>query len=266
MAMSKCWYFSIIIATVAAAGCATRIPAIQKLPVAAEDAARAGVVARDGDLLISRGETYAALLKYLDAVKLDPYSEVFHNKLAIAYTKLNYYDRALEAIRRSLGLSGQYPYGYNTLGTIQMLQGKRSAALRSFQRAIHLSPGNAFFYLNLASAHLEKNEGDKAMEALRQALALDPEVLTRQGGIGVQSASVQFSGSNQNYFLARLYAERGQDQRALDFLRKALSAGFTDVEKLWTDREFEKLRETQEFKDLLEEFGITDRPRPGRVS
>ena len=104
------------------------------------------------------------------------------------------------------------------------------------------------------------------------ALAIDPEVMSRQGGVGVQSTSVSFSGSSHFYMLAQLYAERGQDGMALDFLKKASAAGFTDFDRLRKDRAFEKLQQTEEFLDLLAEVkrnaeqerqGQQARPGPG---
>ncbi|MBI4456468.1 MAG: tetratricopeptide repeat protein [Acidobacteria bacterium] len=255
--MSKYRFLGIFIAaSLVVSGCAGRLPRIQKFPIPAEELAKANAAVREGDVLLARGDNYAALLKYLEAAKLNPFSEVIYNKLAIAYTKLNYYDRALDAINRSIALNRRYAFGYNTLGTIDLLRRRPASAIKNFQHAINFNPGIAFFHLNLANAHLERNEVDKAMAALRRALTLDPQVMERQGGIGVQSASVQFNDSNRYYFLARVYAEQDEEKLAIDFLRKALSGGFEDFERLKKDKGFDKLRQTQEFKDLLQEYGV----------
>ncbi|HEV8131901.1 MAG TPA: tetratricopeptide repeat protein [Acidobacteriota bacterium] len=258
-AATPCARFCILI-SLAAAGCGIRIPHVEKATVPPESLAKANTVAREGDIAMARGETYAALIKYLDAAKLNPNSEVIFNKVAITYTKLGYYDKAHDAIVRSLALSHGYAFGFNTLGTIQLVEKKPGAAIKSFRRAISLNSDVPFFYLNLGNAYLEKKQDVKAMQAFRQALALDPQVFSRQAGIGVQSASVQFNDSTRNYFLARVYAERGQDELALDFLKKALASGFTDFEKLKKDKEFEKLRNTKAFKELLEEYGVSLSP------
>lgn len=246
----------IISICLAVTGCAGRLPRIQKTPLSAEAVTKANAVTREGDILMARNETYAALIKYLDAAKSNPYSEVIFNKIAIGYTKLGYYDRARDAVTRCVALNREYAFGYNTLGTIQLVEKRAGASVKSFRRAINLNSSVPFFYLNLGNAYLEKNQSDKAMKAFHQALALDPDVMNRQAGIGVQSASVQFNDSKRNYFLAKVYAERGQDNLALDFLKKALTSGFTDFEKLKRDKEFEKLRKTKEFKDLLDEYGV----------
>jgi len=205
---------------------------------------------------MSRGETYAALIKYLEASKLNPNSEIIFNKVAIAYTKLNYYDRATEAAMRSLGLNRKYAFGYNTLGTIQLVQHKARAAIRNFRRAISLNDRVAFFYLNLGNAYLEQKKGDSAMKAFHEALSIDPLVMSRQAGVGVQATSAQFNDAKRDYYLARVFAERGQDDLALELLKRAFANGFTDLERIMKDKEFDRLRGSKEFKELLEEYGL----------
>ncbi|HEY3131675.1 MAG TPA: tetratricopeptide repeat protein, partial [Acidobacteriota bacterium] len=167
-------YVSIIALCPAMIGCGIRLPQIPKSAVPAELVRQSNSVVRDGDILMARNEPYAALIKYLDGAKANPYNEVIFNKIAIAYAKLGYYDKAREAITRSLGLNQGYAFGFNTLGTIQLVEKKPGAAIKSFRRAISLNSSVAFFYLNLGNAYLEKRQSDKAMKAFHQALALDP--------------------------------------------------------------------------------------------
>ena len=54
-----------------------------------------------------------------------------------------------------------------------------------------------------------------------------------------------------NYELAKTYANAGMNDRALDYLRKALGEGFNDRKKLMNDPELASLRETPEFLQLL---------------
>ncbi len=49
----------------------------------------------------------------------------------------------------------------------------------------------------------------------------------------------------------RLYAKAGQNERALQYIRKALEEGFTERKKLMEDPEFATLRDLPEFKELL---------------
>ncbi|MCY3777463.1 MAG: hypothetical protein OXH11_15935, partial [Candidatus Aminicenantes bacterium] len=63
--------------------------------------------------------------------------------------------------------------------------------------------------------------------------------------------------SETNYNLARLFAEMGDEPQCLKYLGKALSAGFTDQERLAADESFDKLRQSQDFIELLNLYGLT---------
>lgn len=257
MSYKGLYFFSVSLILVFGSACSQRLPRVQKVVVLPDDLARAEAAAREGDIQMSKGEAYAALLRFLDAVKFNPNSEAFENKLAIAYAKLSYFDKAREAALRSLALNPQYAYGYNTLGTLELIAGKTSRAIKDFQLAIRNRADIASFYVNLANGYLQKDAIDKAIEALRQAVAIDPEIFTRQGGgggVGVQSAAAPFKESSQFYVLARIYAERGDDVQALDSLKRAFEGGYTDFDRLRRDKEFARLKETPEFKELVEKF------------
>ena len=49
----------------------------------------------------------------------------------------------------------------------------------------------------------------------------------------------------------RIYAEHGQTDLALQYIRKALEEGFTDRKKFLQDPEFASLRDLPEFKEIL---------------
>ena len=54
-----------------------------------------------------------------------------------------------------------------------------------------------------------------------------------------------------HYYLAKTYAQAGNTERAIQYIRMALEEGFKEREKLMEEPEFEKLRETAEFKELM---------------
>jgi hypothetical protein len=54
-----------------------------------------------------------------------------------------------------------------------------------------------------------------------------------------------------HYYLAKMYAKSGRNELALQYVRKALEEGFKERNKLTEDPEFQALRDTPEFKELL---------------
>ena len=54
-----------------------------------------------------------------------------------------------------------------------------------------------------------------------------------------------------HYYMARVYAKNGMNDRALQNIRKALEEGFKDRNKFMEEPEFAGLRGTREFEDLM---------------
>jgi tetratricopeptide (TPR) repeat protein len=90
------------------------------------------------------------------------------------------------------------------------------------------------------------------LDAYDTALRLDPEVFEHHSTYGVllQERTVD-ERARFHYYLAKIYAKQGQQERALQYIRKALEEGFTDRKKLLQDPEFATLRDLPEFKELL---------------
>ena len=63
--------------------------------------------------------------------------------------------------------------------------------------------------------------------------------------------------SETNYNLARLFAEMGDELQCLKYLGKALAAGFSDQERLAADGVFDGFRQSQDFIELLNMYGLT---------
>jgi hypothetical protein len=54
-----------------------------------------------------------------------------------------------------------------------------------------------------------------------------------------------------HFYLAKTYAKAGQNERALQYIRKALEEGFAERKRLLEDPEFAALRDLPAFKELL---------------
>jgi hypothetical protein len=54
-----------------------------------------------------------------------------------------------------------------------------------------------------------------------------------------------------HFYMAKMYAKSGRNELALQYLRKALEEGLRDKNKEVLAPEFNPLRETAEFKELM---------------
>jgi tetratricopeptide (TPR) repeat protein len=233
---------------------------IVRVPVPSADVIKANELAREADLAFARKDYYAALIKYLEAGRLNPNSEYIYNKLGIAYSQLRYYTEATQAFNRSIGLNPKYAFSYNNLGTVYFAISDKRNAEKHFRKAINLSPHIASFHVNLGTLYFEKREFDKGMAELRKGLALDPAILAKSEGISLTASGAQSSPMEKNYFMARLFASMGDVERAVENLEQALNGGFSDIEAIRKEPDFDPIRQDQRFVAFMKTATLLNKP------
>lgn len=201
-----------------------------------------------GDLLTVRG-------RYLDAIeayrKAPQDSAVVANKIGVAYHHMFDLIDAKKSYERAIQLDPHYAQPYNNLGAIYHAEKDYRKAQHYYKKAIKLNPKSPLFYSNLGTSYFLEGNVKKGAEQYAQAFALDPQVFEHNSATRVEEASSSRDLAAANYVLAKTYAQAGDNDRALAYLRKALAEGFSDRKKLMTDRELASLRETPEFQALL---------------
>jgi tetratricopeptide (TPR) repeat protein len=222
-------------------------PAAVRVKVSAEDLTRANIVAGEGDVCFARKDYYAALIKYLEAGRLNPNSEYVFNKMGITYSRLRFYTEAIGSFRRSLELNPKYSYSYNNLGSVYFADNNRRKAEECFRKAISLKSDEASFHVNLGTLLFENKKFEDGLAELRKGLALDPDILRRNEGSGLVAAISQRNTAEKNYFMARFYASQGDVDRAVENLELALANGFTNLEALRTEKDFDPIRKQEKF-------------------
>jgi tetratricopeptide (TPR) repeat protein len=238
--------------------CAQR-PRVVRVPVQPADILRANEAAKDGDMAFARKDFYAALIKYLEASRANPNSEYIHNKLGITYSQLKYYREAADAFFRSIGLNPKYPYSYNNLGSVYFALDDKRKAESNFKKAISLNPNVASFHINLGSLYFERKRFDKGMAEWRKGLEIDGAILQKSEGVSLVAAGSRGSKSDRSYFMARLFASVGDAERAVDNLQQALNAGFSDVNAIQRERDFDPIRQDERFKAFMKTATLLNR-------
>jgi|SRR5579863_1255471 len=204
---------------------------------------------RRGDILMARKMFREAA----DTYKQGPLdSAVIQNKIGIAYHQMIEIDIAKKYYEHSIKLDPKYPEAINNLGTIYYSQKRYGRATTFYRRALKLSPNSASIYSNLGTAFFARKNFKAAVEAYQKAFALDPEVFEHHStwGVLLQERTVE-ERAKFHYYLARIYAKAGMNDRALQYIRKALEEGFAERKKLMSDPEFVSLRELPEFQQLI---------------
>jgi tetratricopeptide (TPR) repeat protein len=228
--------------------CLTGCPEkVVQVPVPAENVSRAIELSQEGDIAFARKDYYAALIKFLDASRLNPNSYALMNKLGIAYSQLKYYSEAGAAFQRTIVLNRKSAYAYNNLGTVYFATGDRKKAEQFFKKAIVLQEDVASFHINLGTLYFEKGKYEKGMAELRRGLMLDPGVIGRGEGVALAPAASKGLSTEKSYFIARVYASMGDVDRTVENLQQALNAGFTDIDAIRKEPDFDKVRQDTKF-------------------
>lgn len=127
---------------------------------------------------------------------------------------------------------------HHNLGKAYFTRGDIDGAIREGEIALKLSASavrkeNVKFVLNLlGGSYFVKGEVDRALDMFNRAIKVDPN----------------FAASYYNVSCIR--ATRKEKDKALEYLRKAISLDVIYKEKAWKDKDFDHLRGEKEFKEI----------------
>jgi tetratricopeptide (TPR) repeat protein len=203
------------------------------------------------DILMARKEYREAAFSYRKLADQNPTNSVYWNKLGIALHQQSELSGALKFYQQAVKVNPRYADAQNNIGTVWYQRKKYGKAIRAYQRAIKLRSDMAVLYSNLAYAYFGEKKYEQSIASFRQAMLLDPQLFEHNashGGSFLQDRSVSDRG--RFYFLlAKSFAEAGNFERSLVYLRKAKEEGFASMNEVKTDPSFSavlKLPETQE--------------------
>jgi tetratricopeptide (TPR) repeat protein len=193
-----------------------------------------------------------ALDYYRAALAKQPNSPGLLNKVGITDLMMQRYREAKKAFDQSIKADRKSADAHNNLGVVFYEELKYSAAIKEYRRAIALDDNSASFFSNLGAALFAKKDFDPAVLAYEHAVQLDPDVFERTSRQGVQ-AQLPSPGDRARYdfTVAKLYAKMGLSDRSLEYLKKAMEAGYKDLNAVYKDVEFAELRKDKRFTELM---------------
>jgi tetratricopeptide (TPR) repeat protein len=90
----------------------------------------------------------------------------------------------------------------------------------------------------MGAAYLGLRKYEEGFQAFQEAYRLDPTILDRASTDGT---AIETTGLNQrmrNFYLAKIFAMDGQQEKAVQYLLKALEMGFKDYDKITREPAF----------------------------
>jgi tetratricopeptide (TPR) repeat protein len=203
-----------------------------------------------GDLAMARQQYLAAIEAYRE---VPANSAEIWNKLGLAYHHLFAIDEARRDYMRALRLRPNYPEALNNLGAIYYAKGNLRKAEKYYNRALQIDPKSAAIYSNLGTTYFAERRNGQGIAAYRKAFALDPHIFEDSSPQLVNEALPAHERAQQDYCLAKLFAQAGRYDRAIDLLRRALNEGFTDRKEILQDETLDSLRALPAFTQLMAE-------------
>jgi tetratricopeptide (TPR) repeat protein len=189
-----------------------------------------------GDLYMIRKEYREAAGIFKKLSDQEPRNPVYLNKLGIALHQQEALALALKYYERAVKVDPRYADAENNVGTIWYQRKKYEKAVKAYQKAIAIKSDMPVLYSNLGYAYFGDKKYEDAIYAFRHALTLDPMLFEHNGsrsGSILQDRSVEDRGRFY-YMLAKSYAQAGDLDRCIHYLRKAKDEGykqFTDIKK-----------------------------------
>jgi tetratricopeptide (TPR) repeat protein len=202
-----------------------------------------------------RADLYMVYKMYREAIeryKAAPQSATILNKTGVAYHQMSDLPTAKKYYQRAIKLNRKYSDAVNNLGTVYYAYKDYGRAVAQYKKAIAISPNSASVYSNLGTAYFARKQYKEASEAYQKAISLDKEVFDRHGTHGelMQESSVE-EHAKFHYYLAKTYAQAGDTERALQYIRKSIEEGFKDRKKFLEEPEFAALQDLPEFKEVM---------------
>jgi len=202
-----------------------------------------------GDAMMVHQRYQAAIEAYEHASQQSP--DVW-NKMGIAWNQLGQLDKAMKDYQHSLKLRPQYAEAQNNIGTVYYASKSYRRAIGAYRKALRITSDSASFHMNLGTAYMARKMEKEATVEFQAALKIDPDAFENHGtgGTTLEERSVD-EKARYHYTWAKIYASENRPELALQYLRKALEEGFKDRKKMEHDAEFDALRDTPEFKELM---------------
>jgi adenylate cyclase len=208
------------------------------------------------------------------ALLLDPELAEAHSARGYALTQNNQYEEAEKEFKRAIQLNPKLFVAYYYYGRMLRSLGKHEKAVIQFKKATEIEPNNyqpwMFFYsayknLNLETEmlkarkqaikvvrkHLDFNPDD-ARALYLGAIALVDENERTEGILWLEkSISINPEEISVLYNAACLYSILKETDKALNYLDKAVKAGFASRNWLDNDSDLDNIRNHPRFKTII---------------
>jgi tetratricopeptide (TPR) repeat protein len=234
-----------------------------------------------GAFLAKQGRYDEAAAQFKRVVELAPENVRGYTNLGAIYYLQGKYPEAQQLYEKSLTIQPNYR-AYSNLGTLYFYQGRYADSARMFEQALKLNDKDSRMWVYAAAAYYWAGERGQAMRDYEHAAQLienelkinprDPKLLVELADcyamLGKRPKAQEYlrrvvareaSDSGIMFDLAQVYEELGDRGAALDWLAKAIRAGYPPSE-VQRSRSLEQLRNDPRYKQIIEAAAAAKAP------
>jgi tetratricopeptide (TPR) repeat protein len=205
-----------------------------------------------GDVFTARKMFEDAVIEYKRALLVDRYDSSVANRLGIAYHNLHKYRDAEQQYREALRLRPNHLDALNNLAVLDYLRHDYEVALSRYKSALKLKPDSVTVLRNMGACLFALERWDEGVAVYQQALALRPDLFDPQpSGAGTSIQMNQQQTAFMNFYLAKIFALRGDKESALSYLQKAVDYGFDNAKMMSSEDAFKALVADERFERML---------------
>ncbi len=205
------------------------------------------------------------------AAELDPNNSDMHLRLASYYATVGRLDDAERETKLSLTLDPVSRAAYRNLSWVYLATGRYSEAEKTLKTCVELDPNFPTAHAGLRFLYDHEKMYSLAVSAMRDearvekeyALADNVETIYQKSGYEQAkqyylSAKIEKAvrGKASAFFIATLYANMGNNAKALDYLDQAYQR-HDAINRLKVTPEFETLRPDPRFQQLLKKLRLS---------
>jgi len=205
-------------------------------------------------LYLIRKEYPAAEVLFRKLTQQQPKNAVYWNELGITMHNQAMLDAAMKYYEKAAKLDAHYADPVNNIGTVWYERKKYSKSIRAYKRAISIKDDFAAFYMNLGYAYFADKKYEESIASFHKVLQLDPQAFDQSSsrtGTVVQDRSIGEDRGRFYFLLAKSFAQVGNLDRCVIYLRKARDEGYKDMDAAKSDPAFASVLKDPAIQEIL---------------
>ena len=220
-----------------------------------------------GILQKNKGDYEKAKKSYRKAIELNSGNYLAHNNLGLLFLDQNEISMAEEQFRESIRVNSKYSDGYNNLAYLQYEKGDLESAEHVYRDGWRRNKSSLYLFHGYAKVLEEMKKYEELEKTFDRMMKINPDhtkqcicpgvhFLKRNDFQSAEKYLDEYLSVNPDkplgyYNLGCLYSRNGDGQKSLDFLTKAIKIDPDMKETARNDQDFELIKNTQEFRELI---------------